>query len=74
MVRKKLAILKHFKPSIVLLVLAIVITLLAHPHIIVPIILVIGAIVMGWQNYKILKARSINSAEVENSNGNRECN
>ena len=72
--RRRLAILKYFKPSIVLLILAIVITLLAHPHIIVPIILVTGAVVMGWQNYRILKARSINSAEVENSNGNRECN
>ena len=72
--RRRLAILKHFKPSIVLLILAMVITLLAHPHIIVPIILAIGAIIMGWQNYKILKAQSTNSTEVEDSNGNRECN
>ena len=61
--KKRLAVLKYFKPSIVLLILAILITLFAHPHSIVPIILVIGATVMGWQNYKILKVRSI---EVSN--------
>ena len=66
--RRRLAILKHFKPSIVLLILAIVITLLAHPHIIVPVILVIGAIVMGWQNYKILKACSMQVSNEQNNN------
>ena len=66
--RKRLAVLKYFKPSIVLLILAIVITLLAHPHIIVPIILVIGATIMGWQNYKILKVRSIQVSNEQNNN------
>ena len=59
--RKRLAVLKYFKPSIVLLVLAILITLFAHPHIIVPIILVIGAVMMIWQNYRVLKAKEENN-------------
>ena len=63
--QKKLAILKHFAPSIVLLALAILAILFTHAHIIVPIILVIGATVMGWQNYKILKARSIQGENNE---------
>lgn len=59
--RKRLAVLKYFKPSIVLLILAILITLFAHPHIIVPIVLVIGAIMMVWQNYRVLKAQRENN-------------
>lgn len=55
--RKRLAVLKYFKPSIVLLVLAILATLLAHPHIIVPIVLITGAVIMAWQNYRVLTMR-----------------
>lgn len=40
-----------------LLAIAILVTLFAHPHIIVPIILVIGAIVIAWENYKVIKAK-----------------
>lgn len=53
--RQRLAVVKYFKPSIVLVVLAILATLFAHPHIIVPIILIVGAIVMAWQNYHALR-------------------
>ena len=66
--KKKLAVLKYFKPSIVLLVLAILITLFAHPHIIVPIILVIGAVMMIWQNYRVLKAKSMEGTNEQNNN------
>ena len=59
--RKRLAVLKYFKPSIVLLILAILITLFARPHIIVPIILVIAAVMMMWQNYRTLKAKEENN-------------
>lgn len=52
--KQRLATLKYFKPSIVLLAIAILVTLLAHPHIIVPIVLVTGAIIMAWQNYRVL--------------------
>ena len=55
--RQRLAVLKYFKPSIVLLVLAILATLLAHPHIIVPIVLITGAVVMAWQNYRVLRSK-----------------
>jgi len=63
--RRRLAVLKHFTPSIVLLSLAVLATLFAHPHITVPIILVIGAIVMAWQNYRILRLRD-KSQEQQN--------
>lgn len=66
--RKRLAVLKYFKPSIVLLTLAILITLFAHPHIIVPIVLVIGAIVMMWQNYRVLKVKSMEGSNEQNNN------
>jgi len=56
--RKRLAVLKHFTPSIALLGSAILITLFAHPHIVVPVILIVGAVVTAWQNYKILKDRA----------------
>jgi len=62
--RRRLVVLKHFTPSIALLGIAILITLFAHPHIVVPIILIIGAIVLAQQNYKVLKIR----AEVEKHN------
>jgi len=67
-VRKRLAVLKYFKPSIVLLILAILITLFAHPHITVPIILVIAAVIMFWQNYRVLKAQSMEGSNEQNNN------
>ncbi|GAG80636.1 unnamed protein product [marine sediment metagenome] len=56
--KQRLAVVKYFKPSIVLTVLAILATLFAHPHIIVPIVLVTGAVIMAWQNYRILRVRN----------------
>ena len=56
--KQQLATVKYFKPSIVLLVLAILTTLFTHAHIVVPIVLVVGAIIMAWQNYRILRGRS----------------
>ena len=56
--KQRLATLKYFKPSLVLIVLAILATLLAHPHIIVPIILITGAVIMAWQNYRVLREKS----------------
>lgn len=55
--KQRLATLKYFKPSLVLLAVAILVTLLAHPHIAVPIVLVTGAIIMAWQNYRVLATR-----------------
>ena len=53
--KQRLAALKYFKPSIALLVIAVLVTLFAHPHIAVPIVLVIGAVIMAWQNYRVLR-------------------
>lgn len=56
--KQRMKPLKHFTPSLVLLVLAILATLFAHPHIIVPVVLITGAVVMAWQNYRALKVRA----------------
>lgn len=66
--RKRLATLKYLKPSIALIILAILITLLAHPHILVPIALVIGAILIAWQNYNMIRKARIRQQEEDNEN------
>lgn len=57
--------LKHFKPSIVLLAIAMVALVFTNAHIIVPIVLIIGAIVIAWENYKIIKAKKEREQERE---------
>ena len=55
--KQRLKPLKYFKPSIVLLAIAIIALIFTNAHIIVPIVLITGAIIMAWQNYKILRGR-----------------
>ena len=55
--KQQLTTIKYFTPSIVLLAIATLATLFTHAHIIVPIVLVVGAIIMAWQNYRILRGR-----------------
>ena len=55
--KQRLTTIKYFTPSIVLLAIATLATLFTRAHIVVPIVLVTGAIIMAWQNYRILRLR-----------------
>ena len=63
--KQRLAMLKYYKPSIVLVGLTIIATLFAHPHIVVPIILIIAATLMAYQNYNTLKNKAQEQVEPE---------
>ena len=64
--RRRLAIIKYFAPSITLLGVAMLAILFTHSHIVVPIILVVGAVIMAWQNYRVIKDKvEVEVKEVE---------